>query len=775
MLKDVVKMKVVGDPYFGDVVLDIFEKEKNVLSCIYGKNGSGKTSFSKIVKDIATLNPNCASSFLKSDDSPTAIEESESVHVFNEKYIDENVRAVTDESTMAAILLFGKRGNIDDDIKKYEQTIEEERKQIKDRNIEEYDGSSSKKSIGKARDAIKDYLQKSWSIRQQSIKKSNGKSPVRDQIIDRVIDEKSGRKTKDVKAEYDPLLDSIKKLDENSETVQELSITFNNEDEAAVVELLNRSYDKKTISDLSMKIIEITNKKGLSDVLRKSLSDKDNICPICLQPLTDDHRDHLSNAINEAFDETIKEAIKKVDSTLSSLNAIEADLLSYSSFCDEKSLKGIEQLVKEYNDIVGKYRELLKTKKNNIYESSSTATLGLKDKENSIRTEIDKLNDVVRKHNDIIANYNDNVKKLEALNIELSALEASSLIKSYKDLIKEKDEAETLNKRSNEKIELAESEINKLRQELKSFSVAKDEINKDLAIIFASKKRLRLKEGEDPSKYYVYSKGKKVKLANLSTGERNIIALCYFFEQLKTNSTINDYFKKPMLVVVDDPISSFDYENKLSVFAYVSKMIGMILEANAHSKVIVMSHERSVIYSLNNQLKGFAKVTRRIINKSIVNFNPGKNSNYEDLIKEVYEFANCNPDEEPFESKGNEIRKLLEAYSTFNYKYGVEELLTDEQLLKRITDDDLRNYYKQSLNVLVLNFSSHTEQMAKQFPYIDSFDAFSPEEQVKHAKGVLSYLYLIDKLHIERYLPNGEGQVIEGWINDVKNILKSDD
>lgn len=222
----------------------------------------------------------------------------------------------------------------------------------------------------------------------------------------------------------------------------------------------------------------------------------------------------------------------------------------------------------------------------------------------------------------------------------------------------------------------------------------------------------------------------------MSTGERNIIALCYFFEQLKTNSNVNEYFKQPILVVIDDPISSFDYENKLSVFSYVSKMVRMILGGNPQSKVIVMSHERNVVYSLNNELKGYAKVTRRIVNKSVVNFNPSKNSNYEDLIKEVYEFANSNPDDESFESKGNEIRKLLEAYSTFNYKYGIEELFTEEKILNRIADNDLRDYYRQSLNVLVLNFGSHTDQMTKQMPDADSFDAFSPEEQVAHAKRV---------------------------------------
>lgn len=504
MLKDIVKINVVGDPCFGDTVLDVFVKEDNTLSCIYGKNGSGKTSISKIIKQISSDPSACASSFLKSDGSLVTLEEHESVHVFNEIYIDENVRAVSDNSTMDAILLFGEAGSIDDEIQKHKQIIKEQEELIKGRNVEAYFDPTSKKSIVNARNAIKEFLQKSWAIRQQTIRKNNVKSPVKDLTIDKVIGEKRGRKIDDVKAAFDSLLDSIKNLNEDSELIGLLSVGFNNEDEDTIVGILNRSYDRKTISELSAKIIEITNKKGLVGTLKESLDANDEICPICLQPLTEDHREHLSNAMDEAFDQTIKDAIKKVDSVLFGLNTLQADLLSYSSVCDEKQLKRIGQLIEEYDCFVGKYREYLEKKKNNIYESLAIAPLGLKNKEADIKAEVDNVNEAVRRHNGIITNYNANVKRLETLNIELSALEASVLIDSYKCLLKEKEETENLNRESKRKIDLANSEINKLKQKKKDYSVAKNEINKDLAIIFSSKDKLRLKEGEDSSKYYVY-------------------------------------------------------------------------------------------------------------------------------------------------------------------------------------------------------------------------------------------------------------------------------
>ena len=49
----------------------------------------------------------------------------------------------------------------------------------------------------------------------------------------------------------------------------------------------------------------------------------------------------------------------------------------------------------------------------------------------------------------------------------------------------------------------------------------------------------------------------------MSLGERNIIALCYFFTQILSNQDIGKLYQDEELVVIDDPISSFDFENKV--------------------------------------------------------------------------------------------------------------------------------------------------------------------------------------------------------------------
>ena len=782
MINDIIKLKAVADPFLGDIVLDLFLNPDATVNCIYGKNGSGKTSISNVIMDISAQQS--SSVFLDSSNNQVSLSEEERkrIFVFNEAYIDKNVRAALDKNSMAAILLFGEASDIDDEIKKQEDIITAENDAIFQRHIELFDDITSQKCLTIAYEKIKTFLQTSWAIRQQEIRKNKNRSPVTDSLVATIIKSDTRKlKLATVKKEYDNLFASVKDIDSNSQPIPEISIHFPNVDENALINKLNASYDKKIASELSERIIEITAKKGEIDTLKNVLHFDEDCCPVCLQPLSSDYKVSLKCAIEEAFDQTIKNAIAALEFVI--FERINLNLLSYAGICDEESLNLLSSLVDDYDKIEVEYEKLILKKKENVYDSLGIASLGLELKQKEITEQVDKINISIRQHNNIIKNYNENIRLLEDLNVSLAICESSTLVDFYNSLSSEKTDILAKNKASKDKIDASNEVIKKLNQKKKDYDIAKDEINRELAFIFSSKDRLRLKEGEDSSKYYVYSKGKRIKLDKLSTGERNIIALCYFFEQLKSNCTVNNYFKDELLVVIDDPISSFDYENKLSVFSYLSKMIELILKGNDKSKVIVLSHERNVVYSLNKELdliqpKGFLKkkkIITRLVDKELVNMNPEKNSNYESLLQEVFEFASSDTASDQFESKGNEIRKLLEAYGTFNYKYGIDELLTSEEIVNKITDKSLREYLKQALSPLPLNFPSHTYQLVKQLPDVMTFEMFSEEEQIRHAKNILVFLFSIDELHINQYLDSNEVSTISNWANKIKTEILNDE
>ena len=86
-----------------------------------------------------------------------------------------------------------------------------------------------------------------------------------------------------------------------------------------------------------------------------------------------------------------------------------------------------------------------------------------------------------------------------------------------------------------------------------------------------SKNRLEIKP--ENGKYVLYAYGKPVRPNNVSVGERNIIALCYFFVELIMNQDVKDGYKKKLILVIDDPVSSFDFENKVGIMSFLRSKV----------------------------------------------------------------------------------------------------------------------------------------------------------------------------------------------------------
>lgn len=52
------------------------------------------------------------------------------------------------------------------------------------------------------------------------------------------------------------------------------------------------------------------------------------------------------------------------------------------------------------------------------------------------------------------------------------------------------------------------------------------------------------------------------------------------------------------LVIIDDPVSSFDFENKVGIISFIRYQINRIIKGNAHSKVLIFSHDLATVFDL---------------------------------------------------------------------------------------------------------------------------------------------------------------------------------
>ena len=776
-MANIEKLELLNDAYFGTTTLTIFKKDKNV-SVIYGKNGSGKTSISNGINEYLSGNENY--SLLNKDGKKIVLNDTikNRTFVFNEEYIDKKVKLSGDE--IGAIILFGDTGNIESDIKDLELKISQEKSKIQTIDIEKYNRKGDISCIDDYTTKIKQNLQANWALRQQKIRKSSKKSPVTESIIE----EMRGRKIppsnsrKELLELFDEKMKLVDTTNQIEDKIPEISISdFFNFNEEDFVTCLNKEYKRKEMSHLAQNLLTSFEHYKCLNLTKEVINTKGEYCPVCLRPIDKDYSEILSHVIDEAFDDTVKNAKDNLDSFI--LNYVSLDLAIYEKFLDASIVNDLKKSIDEYNNLIDKYQQLREQKFLNIFKSVNTHGLGLEETKKSLVNLIDNTNLYIKKINEALEKNRELIEELIDINKSLASIEikdVNSLLTKLK-VSKNKDLKDV--KESETKIKKYESEIIELRAKEKDVHVAMEEINKELSIIFSSKNRLKLIPNDTSSKYYVESKGKKVKLNKLSTGERNLIALIYFFEEMKNECKKDDYFRDEYFIVIDDPISSFDYENKLGVYSYLNKMIRLIFNGNVNSQMVILSHERDVVYYLIKMLDKFhldsgkklPHVSLRINGKVVGDFKYSEKADYTYLLSEAFAFASIDTVDESFESKGNELRKLVEMYATFNYKIGVNDLFTKKEILQNIEDEELKNYYSNSMIWMPLNADSHTQELALQYPNFDTFDLFSEEEQIKVARDIICYLYLIHKNHITAHLGENEVEKIKNWIDDIRNNL----
>lgn len=126
---------------------------------------------------------------------------------------------------------------------------------------------------------------------------------------------------------------------------------------------------------------------------------------------------------------------------------------------------------------------------------------------------------------------------------------------------------------------------------------------------------------------------------------------------------------------------------------------------------------------------------------------------YSEQLQFIYDFImSTEPSLTDAMTIGNVLRRVLEAYGTFNYKTGIIKLMRDQDILKKICDEH-KEMYGNMLYRLLLNDTSHSENLSKESNSGGvAFERYSLKEKQNIAKLVLCFLYELDKLHLEKHL-----------------------
>ena len=118
---------------------------------------------------------------------------------------------------------------------------------------------------------------------------------------------------------------------------------------------------------------------------------------------------------------------------------------------------------------------------------------------------------------------------------------------------------------------------------------------------------------------------------------------------------------------------------------------------------------------------------------------------------------------------GNVMRRALEAFSTFEYKKGIDSISCDQEILASLGEPKYSTYFENLMYRLILNGESHTEERVRNLHDQYFFSATSETEKIRTAKDVLCLMRLLNKQHVEAHLcgiPNAT-QKIDGWCQNI--------
>lgn len=213
------------------------------------------------------------------------------------------------------------------------------------------------------------------------------------------------------------------------------------------------------------------------------------------------------------------------------------------------------------------------------------------------------------------------------------------------------------------------------------------------------------------------------------------------------------------LIFIDDPVSSYDADNRVGTLSFLKwKLFSLLISRRAKRKIVVFSHELGTVMDLARLIRTlpdnirpederlmYYEITKDSVNIVTVNT---MMTEYQRLIGLVYEFAKTgNPDLELV--VGNAMRRVAEAYSSFNYNIGFKEMLTDGRIFGKLPKP-LYNKVKNRMVGLLFDNESHSREDVAVLSLNTS--RFSPEDLRQAAQYLLAFLFRINEQHVKHYL-----------------------
>lgn len=268
---------------------------------------------------------------------------------------------------------------------------------------------------------------------------------------------------------------------------------------------------------------------------------------------------------------------------------------------------------------------------------------------------------------------------------------------------------------------------------------------------------ISLAPGVQEGKYRALIQDEEVTLSKLSTGERNVLALCYFFAYIMNGNRcgiIEEFLKRDQIIVLDDPISSFDGNNKYGMTVLLVYLFRIILSSESKAKLIIMTHDSSFAINISKAVKSIDAELLAEWELQHSDNHPLKPENFDDfdmyrsVLKDIYNFVTRGEDEGKIPTP-NDIRRVWEAFLCFELG---ETSIANMNILRTMKECcNLNSKEEKFLDAFIpqvfLNIDSHSKEQIRSGNYFLA-PALEGSQYEYFVKQIVCFIHMVSPYHI---------------------------
>ncbi len=453
-------------------------------------------------------------------------------------------------------------------------------------------------------------------------------------------------------------------------------------------------------------------------------------------------------------------SLRRLDEKMAELqNTIKANLDNEatvkSSLDSDSKIDNSYQFIKEASRGIANSRGVVQTKIKNIDKKITF---------DNFKGELQKFNDAIDR---LRETKNDQLAKLESQNnskdalvkgaIGLEIMNDKGIQKTLADIETKTQELDSATK-SNTKINGQIQRLKQSQSATSDFSEYISEILTNLSI------NLKLLVSDDGKNYIIQhtQTSTPLTISDISEGERNLLALLFFYYELFNDNDQQDLKSNIELIVVDDPISSMDDINKM----YILELMKQLLDLDS-VQVFVLTHSwddfTNLCYGYTDKPAtptnpatphGFYEIKKDSEGNSFVQKTKSNITPYNHNFIEVFEFSQkedtTNLDDCEIYHIPNIMRQVLEGFLKFKVRDHNPTKSNEKSIAKVLFQKEwavIKEDKKTKLGQLLatINVNSHGSSR-------------SPDEILVSAKFLMTRIKHVDEQHYNTHKePLGTG------------------